>query len=110
MIIVLLKPTFTPTTGNAIKIEFTEFATEQDYDFLEIIMDQLLPPLLGRFSGNTLPSSFTSTAVGGNLTFRFTSDNIVVDKGWIATISCVPLLPAAAITDYAMVSFIALMS
>jgi hypothetical protein len=26
----------TPTTGNAIKIEFTEFATEQDYDFLEI--------------------------------------------------------------------------
>jgi hypothetical protein len=46
--------------------------------------------LLGRFSGNTLPSSFTS-AVGGNLTFRFTSDNIVVDKGWIATISCVPL-------------------
>jgi hypothetical protein len=26
--------TFTPTTGNAIKIEFTEFAT--DYDFLEI--------------------------------------------------------------------------
>jgi hypothetical protein len=53
-----------------------------------------------------LPSSFTSTAVGGNLTFRFTSDNIVVDKGWIATISCVPF-PAAAITDYAMVSFIA---
>jgi hypothetical protein len=42
-----------------------------------------------------------------NLTFRFTSDNIVVDKGWIATISCVPLTPAAAITDYAMVSFIA---
>jgi hypothetical protein len=29
-------------------------------------MDQLLPLLLGRFSGNTLPSSFTSTAVGGN--------------------------------------------
>jgi hypothetical protein len=59
--------TFTPTTGNAIKIEFTEFATEQDYDF-KFIMDQLLSPLLGRFSGNTLPSSFTSTAVGGNLT------------------------------------------
>jgi hypothetical protein len=66
--------TFTPTTGNAIKIEFTEFATEQDYDFLEIIMDQLLPPLLGRFSGNTLPSSFTSTAVGGNFfSFRLIS-------------------------------------
>jgi hypothetical protein len=29
----------------------------------------------------------------------------VVDKGWIATISCVPLTPT--ITDYAMVSFIA---
>jgi hypothetical protein len=28
--------TFTPTTGNAIKVEFTEFATEQDYDFLFI--------------------------------------------------------------------------
>lgn len=100
--------TFTPTTGNAIKVEFTEFATEQDYDFLEIYNGPTTSsPLLGRFSGNTLPSSFTSTAVSGNLTFRFTSDNIVVDKGWIATISCVPLIPAAAITDYAMVSFIA---
>jgi hypothetical protein len=29
----------------------------------------------------------------------------VVDKGWIATISCVPLTPAAI--TYAMVSFIA---
>jgi hypothetical protein len=35
IMIVLLKPVHTPTTGNAIKIEFTEFATEQDYDFLE---------------------------------------------------------------------------
>jgi hypothetical protein len=69
--------TFTPTTGNAIKVEFTEFATEQDYD-LEIYNGPTTSsPLLGRFSGNTLPSSFTSTAVGGNLTFRFTSDNIV---------------------------------
>jgi hypothetical protein len=66
----------------------------------KFIMDQLLSIVRQWY---TLPSSFTSTAVGGNLTFRFTSD-IVVDKGWIATISCVPLTPAAAITDYAMVS------
>jgi hypothetical protein len=61
MIIVLLKPVLLPTTGNAIKIEFTEFATEQDYDFLEIYNGPTTSsPLLGRFSGN-LPC-FTSFA------------------------------------------------
>ena len=100
--------TFKPTTGNAIKVDFTEFATEQDFDFLEIYNGPTTAsPLLGRFSGNTLPPSFTSTSSDGNLTFRFTSDNIIVDKGWIATISCVPLVPTGAVTDYAMVSFIA---
>mgnify|MGYP003671993064 CR=1 FL=1 len=100
--------TFKATAGNAIKVDFIEFATEKDYDFLEIFNGpSVSSPSLGKFHGNTLPPSFTSTAAAGELTFKFTSDTEVVDKGWVANISCVPLTPTAAIADYGMVSFIA---
>ncbi len=83
--------TFRPATaGSSVKVDFTEFALEQGYDFLFIYNGPLTTsPLLGRYDGNALPPSLTSTAAGGELTFRFTSDTEVVDKGWIANISCV---------------------
>lgn len=83
--------TFRPATaGNSVKVDFTEFATEATYDFLFVFNGPLVSsPLLGRYDGNSLPPSLTSTAAGGELTFRFTSDTEVVDKGWIANISCV---------------------
>ena len=83
--------TFRPVTaGTSVKVDFTEFALEAGYDFLLIYNGPLTTsPLLGRYDGNTLPPSLTSTAAGGELTFRFTSDTEIVDKGWIANISCV---------------------
>ena len=83
--------TFRPATaGSSVKVDFTEFALEQGYDFLLVYNGPLTTsPLLGRYDGNSLPPSLTSTAAGGELTFRFTSDTEVVDKGWIANISCV---------------------
>jgi hypothetical protein len=83
--------TFRPATaGNSVKVDFTEFATEATYDFLFVFNGPLVTsPLLGRYDGNSLPPSLTSTATGGELTFRFTSDTEIVDKGWVANISCV---------------------
>jgi hypothetical protein len=83
--------TFRPATaGNSVKVDFTEFATEATYDFLFIYNGPLITsPLLGIYDGNSLPPSLTSTATGGELTFRFTSDTEVVDRGWVANISCV---------------------
>ena len=95
--------TFKPAVaGNSIKVDFTEFAIEAGYDFLYVYNGtSAAAPLLGVFDGNALPPSFTSTAIGGELTFRFTSDTEVVDKGWIATISCVtkPLITDTEITS-----------
>jgi hypothetical protein len=69
--------TFKPT-GNAIKVEFTEFAT--DYDFLEIYNGPTTSLHCRKIQGHYTPS-FTSTAVGGNLTFRFTSDKWLIKVG-----------------------------
>ena len=93
--------TFRPaTTGNSIKVDFTEFAVEAGYDFLYIYNGtSASAPLLGVFDGNTLPPSLTSTAAGGELFFRFTSDTEVTDKGWVASITCVAKPVVAADTE-----------
>jgi hypothetical protein len=102
--------TFRPAvTGNSIKVDFTEFAVEAGFDFLFIYNGtSAAAPLLGVFDGNNLPPSFTSTAAGGELTFRFTSDTEVVDKGWVATISCVakPLINDTQITTIVAPDFL----
>lgn len=97
--------TFVPATaGNNVKVDFTEFALEAGFDFL-FVHDgpTTASPLLGRFDGTNLPPSFTSSATAGQLTFRFTSDTDVTDKGWIATISCVAKSTAS---DFGIVSII----
>ena len=76
--------------GKNARITFTAFATEADYDFVSIYDGQKTTgTLLGKFSGNALPPSFTSSAAGGELTIKFTSDTEVNDKGFIATLTCV---------------------
>ncbi|KIC01243.1 hypothetical protein OA88_14895 [Flavobacterium sp. JRM] len=83
--------TFIPATvGSSINVNFTDFDLELGYDFLYVYNGPTTAAtLLGRFTGNTLPSSLTSTAVGGELTFRFISDEIENGSGWIADITCV---------------------
>lgn len=99
--------TFKPTVNtNSISVDFTEFATEKDYDFLYVYNGPLITsPLLGRYDGNSLPPSLTSTATGGELTFRFTSDSGDNDKGWIANISCVAR-PISTLNDIAIISIV----
>ncbi|MEM8521693.1 S8 family serine peptidase [Flavobacterium sp. PL12] len=99
--------TFKPAiVGNSIKVDFSEFATEADYDFLYVYNgNSASSPILGKFNGNTLPPSLTSTAAGGELTFKFTSDAGVNDKGFIANISCVAK-PSSSLNDVAIASIV----
>jgi hypothetical protein len=95
--------TFKPaTTGSSINVNFTSFDVEQDYDYLSVYNGATTSStLLGTFTGSTLPPSLTSTEVGGELTFKFTSDTEVNEPGWIANITCVakPMVNDAAIAS-----------
>jgi Zn-dependent metalloprotease len=78
-----------------VRATFTNFVTEQNFDFL-YVYDGLNvgAPLLGAFTGSTLPPVLTATNADGALTFNFVSDKSVVYAGWNAILSCVVPLPA----------------
>jgi hypothetical protein len=84
--------TFTPDeVGSKISVLFSDFFTEGNFDFLYIYdgPNTSAPQIPGSpFHGATSPGTYTSTASGGELTFRFTSDGTVNRLGWEAEISC----------------------
>ncbi|MCW3110203.1 MAG: C-terminal target protein [Segetibacter sp.] len=74
------------TAGNNLKITFTQFNV--GYDNLYIYNGpSSLSPLLGSYSGTSLPPLLKSTAPGGELTFAFNSYNST-NPGWVANVSC----------------------
>lgn len=85
--------TVIPTVANRrIRVVFTSFNLEQDYDFLSVYngLDEFGADLSsGGFTGDTTPQPITSTHSSGGLTFKFTSDGFVTESGWAANISCV---------------------
>ena len=85
--------TIIPNVPNKkIVVTFTQFALEENYDFLYIYdgPDDSYPELNGGvgFSGTDSPGVVASTAVDGSLTFKFTSDQMITDLGWAATFTC----------------------
>ena len=72
-----------PTSATSITLNFTNFDTELNYDGV-IVYDgnNTSAPQLGNFSGNTLPSSVTST--GGAMLVWFISDIAERKNGWTA--------------------------
>jgi len=79
------------TPGARVKINFTVFDTENNYDFLKIYDgNDVNATLLGSFSGATLPGEFEASQANasGALTFHFTSDGSSNGTGWAATVSC----------------------
>jgi hypothetical protein len=84
--------TFYPSSGSALTMAFTQFALEQDYDFMYIYNGpSTASPLFvngNNLTGNTLPSSFTSTDPSGAITVKFVSDGGVTESGWKADFSC----------------------
>lgn len=86
--------TFYPSSG-ALTMNFTEFAMEQDYDFMYIYNGpSTSSPMFANgnaLTGSTLPGSFTSTHPSGAITVRFVSDPAVNESGWKANFSCAVL-------------------
>jgi hypothetical protein len=94
------------TSGNVIKVVFSEFITEVTTDNLTIYDGpDATYPSLGTFSGDlsaSLPggaSGLIATSITGQLTFKWVSANATVNKGFSALISCItPTLPNCANT------------
>lgn len=95
--------TFVPATaGKKIKVEFTAFDLENGWDYLKVYNGPTkTSPLIGSYTGNTLPSAITSSAAGGELTFEFVPDDAITADGFVATISCADFV---SFTDASMVS------
>ena len=83
--------TFSPgSEGAKICVNFSEFNTESNYDYLYIYNGTSTSATqIGQYSGTTSPGTVTATNAAGALTFKFTSDSGVNASGWVATISCV---------------------
>ncbi|NSW45830.1 MAG: C10 family peptidase [Bacteroidales bacterium] len=70
-----------PRGASQIKLNFTNFNTETNYDVLSIYdgeTDQA--PLIGSFSGNQLPSEILST--GNALFLTFNTNDTIQGQGW----------------------------
>lgn len=92
-----------PPCAMTISVSFQSFGTESGYDYLRFYDGSTgNAPLLGTFSGSTLPGSFTTT--GGQLFVKWTSDQLVTGSGfevhWNAQSgSSLPLTAVAAVDD-----------
>ncbi|CAG0965123.1 hypothetical protein FLAV_00917 [Flavobacteriales bacterium] len=84
--------TFCPTVpGQCISINFLTFNTQAYYDILYVYDgNSTSSPLLGMFSGNSLPGVITGSInnLSGCLTFKFVSNGFTNAQGWSANISC----------------------
>ncbi len=96
--------TFYPTSTNSIlAFTFTSFDVESGYDYLYIYNGpSTSSPLIGTYSGTNSPGTIFSTHETGAITFKFTSDGVVVKNGWQANFSCITLTdpPACAGNPY----------
>ncbi len=83
-----------PAGATQISLNFTAFNTEASYDFVRVYNGpDDTSPLLGTYSGNTLPSSISTTAGVGAMCIKFTSDTSNTFSGWSANYTSVVTTP-----------------
>ncbi len=79
--------TIAPTNASAVSLTFLAFDVEVGFDSLWIYDGATTAaPLIGGFSGTSLPPVINST--GPALTLKFYSDGATRGNGWIAVYSC----------------------
>lgn len=72
-----------PTGATNISLHFKKFSTEPTYDYVQVYNGaNTSAPLIGKFSGSSIPPVITSS--GGSLYLRFITDQAVADEGWSA--------------------------
>jgi len=73
-----------PTNASAVVLTFTAFDTEQGSDFVKVYNGSTTSsPLLGSFSGSTLPPQLTANS--GKMLIHFTSNGVIEKQGFTAT-------------------------
>lgn len=76
-----------PPGASSITLSFTSFLTEGGYDYVRVYDgNSINAPLLGSYSGSTLPASVSSST--GVMYVTFTTDGSVTAAGWSANYSC----------------------
>ena len=85
--------TFIPNLPNKkITVTFSQFSLEENFDYMFIYdgPDDTYPELSfdSGFTGTNSPGYVESSADDGSLTFKFVSDQLENDLGWVATVNC----------------------
>lgn len=80
-----------PVPGDLVSITFTSFDLEDGNDFLYVYDGiSITSPLIGIYTGTTIPIVITATNTTGCLTFRFRSNGSITNPGWTSDITCTP--------------------
>jgi hypothetical protein len=82
---------FPDQLNSAVRLLFSSFTLEEDFDFLRIYNgNSTSAPLIGEFSASGPAGAITSSAADGSLTITFSSDESGRRAGFAASVSCVP--------------------
>ncbi len=77
------KRTISPTGAGFIRVKFNSFDFENNYDYLYVYDGpSTTSPLIGKYTGNTLPNGGTLTTTGGSVTFVQSTDPAVENGGF----------------------------
>jgi PKD repeat protein len=90
--------TIAPTGAASLTLIFTMFDLEANYDYLYIYDGPSnTSPLIGQYTGNTLPSGGTIQSSFGAVTLKFFSDTYITNPGFVMTWACqLPTAPPIA--------------
>ncbi len=78
--------------GDKVVLNFTAFSTEPGIDILSIYDgNSVAAPLIGTYSGASLPPVIIATNASGCLTASFSADASINDIGWAANVSCMAM-------------------
>ncbi|WP_196888510.1 CUB domain-containing protein [Aureivirga sp. CE67] len=89
-----------PENAIQITLDFSEFSTESGYDYVRVYDgEDNNAPLLGTFSGSTLPSELSTTFGVGEMYVEFTTDVSVTNSGWIANYTSLESEPCTGLTE-----------
>lgn len=86
--------TISPTGAQQVTIIFTEFALEDDWDYLYIYDgDNTSDPQIGVYTGYSLPNGGTISSSGPSITLRLESDVYINESGFKLSWHCITSAP-----------------
>ncbi len=78
-----------PSGAMSVTLTFQSFSFEAGYDYLYIYDGAgITAPLIGQYSGSTLPNSGTITSTGSSITLRQSTDQYLTESGFLLGWNC----------------------